>query len=135
MGKAPTNPHDPKSAAAGQRAVGIKDIAKALGVSIATVDRALNARSDISPVTRERVLKMAQTLGYRPNLAGRFLKAPRHLKMSIHLPAQIASFFNLVRAGVREAASSFEPGVDLSFLTHPVLGEGEVELFQKALQA
>lgn len=78
---------------------------------------------------------MAQTLGYRPNLAARYLKAPRHLNITIDLPAQIASFFDLVRDGIRDAASSFKPGVDLSFRNHPVLGEGEVELFQKALQS
>ena len=116
------------------RQASIKDIAKALGISIGTVDRALHSRSGISPITRERVLKMAQTLGYKPNLAARYLKAPRSLRITINLPAQIAFFFDAVRNGIRSAASAFEPGVELAFRSHPVLGEGDTELFQQALE-
>jgi uncharacterized protein (DUF1501 family) len=54
-----------------RRPAGIKDIAKALGVSTGTVDRALHARPGINDATRRRVLKMADKLGYRPNLAAR----------------------------------------------------------------
>ena len=56
------------------RPSGIKDIARALGISIGTVDRAIHGRGGINAITKERVLKMAQTLGYRPNLAARYLK-------------------------------------------------------------
>jgi LacI family transcriptional regulator len=115
------------------RAVGIKDIAKALGVSIGTVDRAIHSRGRINPLTKERVLRMAQTLGYKPNLAARYLKAPRQMRVSVNLPARIRSFFDAVRAGIRDAASPFQAGVALQFRTHPVLGEGEEELFREAL--
>ncbi|PYV84777.1 MAG: hypothetical protein DMG93_03670 [Acidobacteria bacterium] len=54
------------------RAVGIKDIAKALGISIGTVDRAIHSRGGINAITKERVLKMAKTLDYKPNLAARY---------------------------------------------------------------
>ena len=43
--------------------VGIKDIAKALGISTGTVDRALHAKPGINPTTRARVLRMAESLG------------------------------------------------------------------------
>ena len=92
------NSGNTKPAGLYQRAVGIKDIAKVLGVSIGTVDRAIHSRGGISPITRERVLKMAHMLGYRPNLAARYLKAPRKLRLSINLPAQVASFFDVVRS-------------------------------------
>jgi len=116
------------------RPVGIKDIAKALGVSIGTVDRAIHSRGGINPITKERVLKMAQTLGYKPNLAARYLKAPRQVRVAINLPARIGSFFDAVRAGIRDAASPFQAGVELQFRTHPVLGEGDEELFREALE-
>ena len=45
---------------------GIKDIARALGVSTGTVDRALHGKPEVSPATRARVLSMAESLGYRP---------------------------------------------------------------------
>ena len=46
------------------RPVGIKDIARALGISIGTVDRAIHGRGGINAITKERVLKMAQNLGW-----------------------------------------------------------------------
>src|ERR1700730_3777308 len=116
------------------RPVGIKDIAKALGISIGTVDRAIHSRGGINPITKERVLKMAQTLGYKPNLAARFLKAPRQVRVAINLPARIGSFFDAVRAGIRDAARPFQAGVELQFRTHPALGEGDEELFREALE-
>ena len=46
----------------GSKAVGIKGIAKALGVSIGTVDRALHNRPGINAITRAKVLSMAQKM-------------------------------------------------------------------------
>ena len=115
------------------RPIGIKDIAKALGISIGTVDRAIHSRGGINPITKDRVLKMAQTLGYKPNLAARYLKSPRQVRVSVNLPARIGSFFDAVRAGIRLAATPFQAGVELQFRTHPVLGEGDEELFRQAL--
>jgi LacI family transcriptional regulator len=115
------------------RPIGIKDIAKALGISIGTVDRTIHSRGGINPITKERVLKMAQTLGYKPNLAARYLKAPRQVRVAVNLPARIGTFFDAVRAGIRDADRPFQAGVDLQFRTHPALGEGEEEWFREAL--
>src|ERR1700736_1484801 len=100
---------------------GIKDIARALGVSIGTVDRALHGRPGINPLTRAKVLKMAQTLGYRPNLAARFLKSQRRLQISVQLPIEIATFFDALRSGIREAAAPFAPAVHVEFRSYPRL--------------
>jgi LacI family transcriptional regulator len=144
MGKKPKDVHEPQPPTIGEaltvetsrdgRPVGIKDIAKALGISIGTVDRAIHSRGGINAITKERVLKMAQNLGYRPNLAARYLKAPRQVRVSANLPARIGSFFDAVRAGIRDASSPFQAGVDLQFRTHPALGEGDEELFREALE-
>lgn len=45
----------------------IHDVAKEAGVSIATVSRVLNDYEHVRPEVRERVLKAAQALDYRPN--------------------------------------------------------------------
>lgn len=45
----------------------MKDIALACGVSEGTVDRALNGRSGIKQETKERIIKVAKELGFRPN--------------------------------------------------------------------
>ncbi|MGA2169582.1 MAG: LacI family DNA-binding transcriptional regulator [Terracidiphilus sp.] len=107
----------------------IKDIAQALNTSIGTVDRALHGRSDVSPTTRARVLKKAEQLGYRPNLAARSLKLNRRVRIGIYFPRDIASFFDLLRAGVRAAASaSTGVNVELVFRTFPRLDDGDIEL-------
>ena len=114
--------------------IGIKEIAQSLGVSIGTVDRALHQRPGINPMTRAKVLMMAQTMGYRPNLAARFLKSRRQLRISVQLPCQIATFFDALRDGIREAAAPFEPAVRVDFRSYPHLGEGDAEVFNDALE-
>jgi LacI family transcriptional regulator len=47
--------------------VTIKDLAQEVGLSCATVSRALNNHPRISQNTKERVLRAAQARGYRPN--------------------------------------------------------------------
>lgn len=108
----------------------IKDIAHALGVSIGTVDRALNGRSDINPATRARVLKKADELGYRPNIAARNLKLNRRLRIGVYFPRGIASFFDPLRAGVSAASTGLTGiNVELVFRTFSRLDEGDLELF------
>ena len=53
--------------------VSIKDIAKACGVSAATVSKALHDQKDVSEETKERVRQAAKELGYFPNAAARAL--------------------------------------------------------------
>ena len=85
-------------------------------------------------MTRARVLKMVQTLGYRPNVAARHLKLNRKLRISVHLPEEIALFFDALREGIREAAGPFQSTIDVQFRTYPRLGEGDIELFEDALR-
>ena len=53
---------------------GIRALARHLDVSIGTVSKALNNRSDINPETRKRVLEAAAELGYVANQSGRSLR-------------------------------------------------------------
>ena len=113
------------------RAPNIKDIAQALGISIGTVDRALHGRSDVSLATRARVLKKAEELGYKPNIAARSLKLNRRIRIGVYLPREIASFFDAVRSGIRAgAAASNGINVELVYRTFSRLGEGDLELLK-----
>src|ERR671911_1130217 len=118
----------------GEPPVGIKDIALALGISTGTVDRALHGKPDVSPATRARVLAMAHELGYRPNLAARYLKSRKQVRIAVHLPREIALFWDSLREGIREAAAPFAPALHVDFHAYPSLGEGDVPLFEQALR-
>jgi len=114
------------------KVIGIKQIAAAAGSSIGTVDRALHNRSGVNPKTRSRILKIAESLGYKPNLAARNLKLNRQLRIAVHLPRHIASFFDPLRAGIREAAEAMHGlTVNLDFRTYPQLGEGDLKLLEE----
>ena len=115
----------------GTSRAGIKEIATRLGISIGTVDRALHARPGISPKTRAKVLKLAEELNYKPNVAARSLKLNRRLRIAVHLPHRIASFFDPLREGIRAAAvASAGVTVELEFRTYPYIGMGDVELLE-----
>ncbi|MGV8977456.1 MAG: LacI family DNA-binding transcriptional regulator [Cellulomonas sp.] len=53
----------------------ISDVARAAGVSIAVVSYALNGRPGVSASTRERVLRVADEFGWRPNAAARSMRS------------------------------------------------------------
>ena len=85
-----------------------------------------------SSQTRARVLKIAERLQYQPNVAARNLKLNRRVRLAIHLPREIASFFDPLRDGVRAAAAlAHNVKVDLGFRTYPRLGDGDVQLMKE----
>lgn len=57
--------------------VSIRDIANAAGVSIKTASGALSGSDSIrmAPATRARILEVAETMGYRPNLAAQAMRS------------------------------------------------------------
>jgi LacI family transcriptional regulator len=111
------------------------DIANALGTSIGTVHRALHDNPGVSAATKAKVLETARALGYRPNLAARFLSSKRTLCVSVQTLKGTTSFWDEVRAGIRhEAASNPLENVEIEFRTYPQLGVGEEEAFRSALR-
>jgi len=82
----------------------IKDVARAAGVSINTVSRALNAKPDVSPETRRQVLEVAKRLNYMPNKLARGLRSNRTGVIGV-IVADIANpFFSAVVKGMGKAA-------------------------------
>ena len=112
------------------------DIAEALGISTGTVHRALHNHAGVSPMTKARVQQMAKTLGYRPNLAARYLSSKRNLRVSVNTLQGTTSFWHEVRAGIAEEARALVmENVEIEYRTYPRLGEGEEEAFEAALKA
>src|SRR5580693_7736357 len=115
------------------KAAGIRDIAEALGTSIGTVDRALHGRAGVSPRTKAKVLRMAEQLGYKPNIAARSLKLNRNIRIAAVFPRQIAAFFDPLRAGIQAAAEeAVGMQLTLDFIDYPRLGSGDVVALESA---
>jgi LacI family transcriptional regulator len=84
--------------------VTIKKISEISGISRGTVDRVLNHRGRVSADKEQRVLKVAQELGYKPNLAGKALAArKKSFVIGVVLPSAGNPFFDDVIRGIRQA--------------------------------
>lgn len=57
--------------------VSIKEVAMKCGVSVATVSKALNDKSDIGEETKQRIRRIAEEMGYTPNATARALRTKR----------------------------------------------------------
>ena len=80
----------------------IKDIAKKLNISIATVSRAFNNKNDIKAETKNLILNTAKEMGYRPNPMARKLIQKRSLTVGIVVPEFFNNFFPEVIIGAQE---------------------------------
>lgn len=65
--------------------VTIFDVAKASGVSSSAVSYALNGKSGVSDVTRDKVLKVAHELGWKPNGTARALAKAKTQRVGLVL--------------------------------------------------
>jgi DNA-binding LacI/PurR family transcriptional regulator len=68
------------------RTTSARQIAEMVGVSIATVSRALNSPQQVTPETRDRVLAAAAQVGYRPSPLGRNLVVGRSHLVGLIVP-------------------------------------------------
>jgi len=89
----------------------LKDIAKASGVSTATVSYVLNdGPRSVLPATRDRVQKIIDELGYKPNAAARSLKGVRTATFGVVFPHEGIEpfkneYFAEVLSGILQVAS------------------------------
>ena len=67
--------------------VTIKDVAKAAGVSVATVSRVLNNSSAVSDETAAAVNEVINEMGYSPNFLGRNLRKCETNNILVILPS------------------------------------------------
>ena len=82
----------------------IKDIAERLGVSPATVSRALGGSALVAEPTRQRIRDMADALDYRPNVSARNLRTQRSMAVLMVVRDIGNPFYLEVTKGVEAAA-------------------------------
>lgn len=87
--------------------VTIKDVAKAAGVSAATVSRVLNDSVNVDAIKREKVMKAVRDLGYRPNEIARSLFKKSSHTVGLLLPSIANPFFDQIAEAVEETVNSY----------------------------
>ncbi len=101
----------------------IQEFARQIGVSTATVSRALHKRGRISPATRQMILERAKELGYTPNLhAQRLVTGRSHMIALDYLgQAQILSdmFLVALARGIQQALQAHGYGLLLNLMVDP----------------
>lgn len=84
--------------------VTINDVAKAAGVSKGTVDRVLHNRGEVSARSREKVLKVIEELGYKPNVYASILASQKNYVIFCVIPEfEYGDFWSLTAKGIEEA--------------------------------
>ncbi|MCG8477553.1 MAG: LacI family transcriptional regulator, partial [Spirochaetales bacterium] len=80
----------------------IKDIAARAGVSYATVSRALNEKYGVSRATREKVLALAEEMGYKPNAIAQGLVNRSTKTIGLIIPDITSPFYPRVALGIED---------------------------------
>ncbi len=85
--------------------IGIREVARAAGVSTSTVSNVINGRDDkMRAETRSRVLEAIQTLRYTPNTAAQQLKSGHATTIGLIIPSTANPFWGAVAHHVERAA-------------------------------
>lgn len=85
--------------------VTIKDVAKAAGVSEATVSRALSHNPRVKRDTRQKVQNIASNLGYHPNSLARSIRVKQTHTLGVIIPDILNAFFTRLSRAVEDAAA------------------------------
>jgi LacI family transcriptional regulator len=86
----------------------IYDIAKAAGVSIATVSRVFNKSETVKPSTREKVLKVADSMGYQPHVYAQGLASKQKNRIMMLVPVMSNYFLTEILRGIQDCLSSYD---------------------------
>ena len=88
-----------------KKAATIKDIAKAIGVSVSTVSRALQDKPEISDETKTLVRETASKMNYRPNTMAVALKTRKSYSIGVVVPQIVSFFYATVVQGIEQVAN------------------------------
>ncbi|HZQ65993.1 MAG TPA: LacI family DNA-binding transcriptional regulator [Gaiellaceae bacterium] len=109
----------------------IRDIARAAGVSVATVSRVINGRPDVSPQTRDAVLRVARQHNFTTNRSARALSVGRTGLVGFTLPWVDQNYFTGILSGAAEALYEQEQRIVLCPTHHE--HDREVTLLERLM--
>lgn len=78
----------------------LKEIAESLGISVATVSKALKDYPDVSKKTKALVKQLAMTMNYRPNAFAVNLRTKESKTIGLIIPEIVHHFFSTVIKGI-----------------------------------
>jgi LacI family fructose operon transcriptional repressor len=110
----------------------IKDVARAAGVSTATVSRVLSNHPHVRPALRDRVLATVAHLEYRPNLVARSLRSQQSNTIGLIVSDIRNPFFTAISRAVEDTA--YEHGFTVLLCNTDENPEKEV-LYLQLMQA
>jgi DNA-binding LacI/PurR family transcriptional regulator len=82
--------------------VSIKDIAQRLNINPSTVSKALRNKNDVSTALKNKVILLADKMGYKPNAAAIFLKSGKSKTIGLIIPEISTFFFPSILKAVEE---------------------------------
>ncbi|WP_231701863.1 LacI family DNA-binding transcriptional regulator [Crassaminicella thermophila] len=85
----------------------IKDVAKKAGVSISTVSRVINGSKPVSSEVRQKVLKVIEETGYRPNPVARSLVMKKSQLIGVVVPDISNFFIGEILSGIEEIGKMY----------------------------
>jgi DNA-binding LacI/PurR family transcriptional regulator len=113
-------------------AISLKDVAEHAGVSVKTVSNVVNGYRHVTPATRQRVQRVIDELGYRPNLTARHLRKGRTGIIALALPELGNPYF----AELADAVINYAAGLDRIVLLDHTYGRRDQEvLFAQGFRA
>ena len=87
-----------------QHRTSLKDLADRLGVSIATVSRALRNSHEVSEEMKDRVQSLARSLNYRPNPFAQSLRKEAPRIIGVVVPDLVTHYYAAVPDGIEDYA-------------------------------
>lgn len=87
-----------------QHRTSLKDLSRALGVSIATVSRALNNSHEVSEEMKEKVQALAREMNYRPNPFAQSLRKESPRIIGVVVPDLVTHYYAAVLDGIEDYA-------------------------------
>lgn len=110
----------------------IVDVAKAAGVSTATISRVLNNTGYVKEETKRRVLSVIEELGYYPNATGQNLRLNRTNVVMVIVPEVTNPFTTVVVRSIESVARANGYSVILHQYRHKATSTESIDTFISA---
>lgn len=114
-----------------------KLLAQKLGLSIATVDRALNNRGNVKKSTYDRIMAAIEELDYKPNKSASLLSRNKKLNIAVIFQTYPAYFWDQIEIGVNQARAELSDyGVQIDVIRTPNSNiEEQIEIIEQVIES